>query len=561
MSCATIAAVSRGPFPPAEKSDRGFEILKFLAILSAVSIGLGTALSPVTAQLSIACGEPSAGAIAAAFDLTANGISHPASAVNAGSVDTVPPSLLDAVGWVESGWRQYTPSDIPVVSASFGYGIMQITSGMPGAYGKAHGSVSPGEASRIASDYRYNISYGMRVLIAKWLATPAIGNRDPTVLEDWYYGLWAYNGWGWENNPNNPRFSRAGNPASDPTNFPYQERVLYLVSHPPIDSDGNPLWPAVPVTLPSRKTIGRTPHSFTPSRQHRQTPPSLSAVYQPAPLGPVTVGSTQSVRVQLINTGLQPWPAGDASGFNLTYHLLNSRANILKTVSPHSRGVIAFGQHPVPMPRTVPPGGSVTISTQIRVPESIGTYSVVWDLQTASSTWLSELGSPARAVRLHAVAVGSNTPAATPEPVAAAAVPKEDLEYVADTSVPDGSSVASAEPLTKGWLVYNGGRGPWTRGWKLKQVAGPSFHERTIPVPSTLPCRTANILATLHAPSRVGRSSAAWRLRDPEGHLVGQRLTVVVRVTGSGSPGSAPTPTPSSVPPKPAPSPTPTPIG
>jgi len=56
--------------------------------------------------------------------------------------------LLKAVGWVESGWRQFDNAGRPLVAPDFGYGIMQITSGMPGAFGNVTGQYLSGIAGQ-----------------------------------------------------------------------------------------------------------------------------------------------------------------------------------------------------------------------------------------------------------------------------------------------------------------------------------------------------------------------------------------------------------------------------
>ena len=32
----------------------------------------------------------------------------------------------------------------------------------------------------------------------------SVGNMDPNILENWYFALWAYNGWSQSNNPVSP---------------------------------------------------------------------------------------------------------------------------------------------------------------------------------------------------------------------------------------------------------------------------------------------------------------------------------------------------------------------
>ncbi|MGH2442727.1 MAG: NBR1-Ig-like domain-containing protein [Chloroflexota bacterium] len=440
---------------------------------------------------------------------------------------------------------------------------MQITSGMPGAFGNAAGSLDPGLASLIASDYRYNIAYGARILAAKWKAVPKIGNGDPAVLENWYYAIWAYNGWGWVNNPNNPRFSRQGTPGSDPNNFPYQERVLYLVAHPPHDSSGSPLWKAIPIALPSPSSIGRNPKSFVPKSEHVQPGAGFDAIYSTSIPPPVKPLNTEIVRLRITNTGSQAWLSSGDNAISLIYDLLTSHGNPFRPLSPFSPGVLAYGQNPVVVPRDVLPGQTVTMKESIRAPAKPGNYRVVWDLQRGTSDYLSQDGvmPSVRTLRVRTRGTVMRTGKPAPGPTATPQ-PAEDLRYMADTAIPDGSLLKVRSRFTKGWMVFNAGTRAWTGGFTLKQTSGAYFGRRRIAVPAAAACRAVNVTAKLRAPKTTGAFFSGWKLQDPSGRLVGDRLTIKVSVRSTApTPTPGPSPTPTSGPATPGPSPTPTPVG
>lgn len=209
---------------------------------------------------------------------------------------TVPCILLKAVGMTESGgWKQfraaYGESGETVISYDYGYGIMQITSKMsdctpPPLFDRA----------RVAADPVYNIGTGALFLASKWNSVPTyIGTNDPQIVEDWYYAVWAYNGWTWGNNPNNncpldyPECGYANNPyrpsfdGSQPRSwYPYQELVWGYAAHPPIIqvSPGvtAPAWTPVSLTLPNPAWIGVTPPLWTPRAEpyHFSCDPQLT---------------------------------------------------------------------------------------------------------------------------------------------------------------------------------------------------------------------------------------------------------------------------------------------
>ncbi len=172
----------------------------------------------------------------------------------------IPPVILKAISYIESGWAQasydplvkYGETGPVLVSADCGYGLMQVTSGMQNVSG-----IPSLAQTMIGSDYAYNIARGAQILAAKWNAapelTPIVGDRDPHVIEDWYFALWAYNGLAFRNHPMNPGYD-ASRPPYDcgpdtPRDYPYQELIFGCIANPPL-RDGVPLWPAQEVTLP-----------------------------------------------------------------------------------------------------------------------------------------------------------------------------------------------------------------------------------------------------------------------------------------------------------------------
>ncbi len=532
-----------------------------IVLFSLVGLVLRVCIAaPIVAN---ACAPPTTAAVAAAFDLAGNGLlpaSYPRYYAS-GPVKSIPPVLLKAIGWVESGWRQFDQSGRPLVAPDFGYGVMQVTSGMAGAFGDVRGAVPPDVQSKIATKYAYNIAYAAGILASKWAATPRIGNGDPSVLENWYYALWAYNGWGWVNNPNNPRFDRVGTPAQNPGTFPYQERVLYFVAHPPHDSVGNPLWAPTQIALPAASIMGSTPHSFTPSIMHRQPVPALSAVYGSPSRVIGTTGSSISTVVQVENTGTLPWPSTGSLAVTLGYHLLSSAGDPFATLSPFSKGVVAFAGGTLPLARDVSPGQSVSLPFVIRAPAIAGKYKVVWDLTQGAGTWFSFQGVLPRLTVLRVSEPPLPTPVAT---LTATALPRvENVEYVADTSFPDGSIVAGRQTFDKGWLLFNSGQTPWGPGWTARRVSGTKLGPTSVPLPATSTCHTLDLIVTMTAPAKPNSYSETWRIFDKSGEAVGDQFTVVVDVRGTttgATPTPVPTPSPTAVS-TPRPSPTATAVG
>ena len=87
----------------------------------------------------------------------------------------IPPTLLKAIGWIESGqtqaagpvpWSAVGPA---LISFDCGHGIMQITSGMTSP---ADGGWPSRQQTLVATDYLYNVGRGAAILADKWNASP-----------------------------------------------------------------------------------------------------------------------------------------------------------------------------------------------------------------------------------------------------------------------------------------------------------------------------------------------------------------------------------------------------
>ncbi|HVF19682.1 MAG TPA: transglycosylase SLT domain-containing protein [Mycobacteriales bacterium] len=100
----------------------------------------------------------------------------------------VPPPLLKAIAWKESGWGQFWSDGRAKVSGDCGVGIMQLTGGS-------------WDFTRLGRDYVYNIDAGAQALAAKMRQSsanvpPALGRDEPRALENWYRATYRYNGAG-----------------------------------------------------------------------------------------------------------------------------------------------------------------------------------------------------------------------------------------------------------------------------------------------------------------------------------------------------------------------------
>lgn len=183
----------------------------------------------------------------------------------------MPPTLLRAIGWVESNTAMAARSvsfetvGPALVSFDCGYGIMQVTSGMTSPLGADNQPTA--NQARVAAHYLYNIARGAAILAEKWNMAPSSRpiagtdtNSDPSIVENWYYAVWGYNGFTGpgavqSNHPLDPRFSTSRerwkcDGTQSRTRYPYQEVVWGCMASPPT-RNGQQLWSPLAALLPN----------------------------------------------------------------------------------------------------------------------------------------------------------------------------------------------------------------------------------------------------------------------------------------------------------------------
>jgi hypothetical protein len=100
----------------------------------------------------------------------------------------IPPEVLYAIAYAESRWQQFDTDGEPLVSPTNDVGIMQVH------------ATGRGDIDRLKTDIDYNIAVGADILLGKRAMVPTIGDGAKDCYENWFYAVWAYNGWT-ANNP------------------------------------------------------------------------------------------------------------------------------------------------------------------------------------------------------------------------------------------------------------------------------------------------------------------------------------------------------------------------
>lgn len=107
----------------------------------------------------------------------------------------IPSIIMKAIARVESVYSHFNKNGSPKITGT-SIGLMQVNN-IYGGY----------DTNRLKYDIMYNIEAGADVLLNKWSMSSykqvsSVGDMDPNILENWYFALWAYNGWATTNNPN-----------------------------------------------------------------------------------------------------------------------------------------------------------------------------------------------------------------------------------------------------------------------------------------------------------------------------------------------------------------------
>ena len=105
------------------------------------------------------------------------------------------------------------------------------------------------------------------------------------------------------------------------------------------------------------------------------------------------------------------------------------------------------------------------------------------------------------------------------------------LTFLEDLSIPDGTVVFSGETLDKRWQVNNSGTCNWDDRYRLKRIAGPDLG--LPPEQSLFPARSdseAAIRLVFTAPEETGSQRSAWQAFSPEGESFGDPIFIDVNV-------------------------------
>lgn len=138
----------------------------------------------------------------------------------------------------------------------------------------------------------------------------------------------------------------------------------------------------------------------------------------------------------------------------------------------------------------------------------------------------------------------TNTPLVLNTVVPTAQNSCDNMLYVTDVTIPDGTQVPAGSTFVKIWRVRNNGQCTWNTGYRLIYGwSSDSWKDIRNSPPASVKLTTTvapgaeyEISISLKAPTTTGSYMAAFRLQNDKGYNFGTILTLVFQVNGTPAP-------------------------
>jgi hypothetical protein len=103
----------------------------------------------------------------------------------------------------------------------------------------------------------------------------------------------------------------------------------------------------------------------------------------------------------------------------------------------------------------------------------------------------------------------------------------DNLTFLSDVTIPDGTEVEAKATLDKRWEVKNSGNCNWDERYRLRLIAGPSMG--AVQEQALFPARSgAQVVLQIvfQAPADVGNYRSAWQAYNPDGQPFGDPVFI-----------------------------------
>lgn len=112
----------------------------------------------------------------------------------------------------------------------------------------------------------------------------------------------------------------------------------------------------------------------------------------------------------------------------------------------------------------------------------------------------------------------------------------DDMEFVADITIPDGTTIIAGGDFEKIWRIRNTGVCTWDDGYQLALVSGgDTLDSKAVPHKiKTLvePGQAVDVGANLTAPKAIGEYSSCYVMQNDRGYNFGTWICVTIKVKG-----------------------------
>jgi hypothetical protein len=112
----------------------------------------------------------------------------------------------------------------------------------------------------------------------------------------------------------------------------------------------------------------------------------------------------------------------------------------------------------------------------------------------------------------------------------------DNLTFISDVTIPDGTAVEPGSTLDKQWEVENSGTCNWDESYMVRLINDEALSAK--PEQSLLPARSGSrvtIRITFHAPHETGNYHTAWQAYNPQGDAFGDPFFMDIVVEEAGT--------------------------
>jgi len=122
----------------------------------------------------------------------------------------------------------------------------------------------------------------------------------------------------------------------------------------------------------------------------------------------------------------------------------------------------------------------------------------------------------------------------TPQPLVQVENCTDDLKFIRDVTIPDGTFVSRSVTLDKQWEVENTGSCHWTKDYSLRLIGGPDLGANARQALYPALSGTHAVLEIIFtSPAEVGTYRTAWQAYNPADQPFGDPIYMEIVVTES----------------------------